>query len=107
MFEIITGGNPDVPLFVIPTGLHGLLLSIAEFTAVVLVIYLFERLRFRRASRDLVLDPIVHRILLWEMGTVVALIASHVLGRYYVVLPLLFLLTFLSMWYLVRIIGHE
>lgn len=96
-----------MPLFMVPASLAGLLLCIVEFSLVSLVIFLFERSRFPRLYRKKGPDAEVQRILLWELGTVVALIAVYLLGRYWVVLPLLFLLAFLSMWYLVRVVGRE
>ena len=44
--------------------------------------------------------------LMREFGTVISIIGAFLLKQYYVVLPLLFLLVFLIMWYLIRVIGR-
>ena len=97
----IVEGKEIMTLFVIPSNTEGLLVSIAQFLLVVLAIVVFERVWVRR-FRDLPggVEWRLHRILLWEFGTLVMLVGSYLLHAYYVVLPLLFLLAFLSMWYL-------
>ena len=104
----IVKGEEIVPIFVIPTDGIGLLIGIGQFVCAVAFIVLFERIWIKKFR-----DPkgcfewYIHRILLWEFATLIALVGSYILSLYYVILPLLFLLAFLSMWYLMRVLGKE
>lgn len=104
----IVDGKEIIPLFVLPTDSTGLMIGIVQFLAAVILIVIFERIWIKRfRDRKGGLEWHIHRILLWEFGTLVALIGSYIFTLYYVILPLLFLLAFLSMWYLVRVLGRE
>lgn len=107
MPTIIENGQEMVPLFMLPGDPIGLLVCILEFLMVVGLIIAFEKIWIRRIKCVRGYEWCIHRILLWEFGTVVALIVVYVAGFYCVVLPLLFLLAFLSMWYLVRVLGRD
>jgi hypothetical protein len=106
MPTIIENGKEMVPLFVLPGDPIGLLVCILQFLVVVGLIVLLEKIWIRRIKCVRGYERCIHRILLWEFGTVVALIAVYVAKFYCVVLPLLFLLAFLAMWYLVRVLGR-
>ncbi|MCK5096280.1 MAG: hypothetical protein KAR24_02915 [Candidatus Pacebacteria bacterium] len=96
-----------IPLFVLPADVWGLVLCSVSFLSITVVVYFFERFWTKRASCVYGENGRVQRILLWEFGTVVSLIFAHLLGFYCVVLPLLFLLAFLSMWYLIRAVAWQ
>ena len=94
-----------VPLFVLPDDRTGLISSVFLFLMIAFLIYLLERIWMRRFVFKTVEAKELQRILIWEFGTVVSIIGVFFLKQYCVVLPLLFLLAFLIMWYLVRVVG--
>lgn len=95
-----------VPLFILPDNSTGLIICISLFLVVAFLIYLLERIWMRQFVFKTVEARELQRILMWEFGAVVSIIVVFLLKLYCVVLPLLFLLVFLIMWYLVRVIGR-
>ncbi|MCK5027237.1 MAG: hypothetical protein KAS07_02365 [Candidatus Pacebacteria bacterium] len=96
-----------VPLFVLPAEFSGLLWCIGIFLVIALGVVLFERFWIKKICCVNEHERGLYRILLWELGSVVSLIIIYVSKLYCVVLPLLFLIAFLSMWYLVDIIHRR
>jgi len=92
-----------MPIFVLPENVAGLMTCIFLFLIAALLIYLLEKLWMRSFVFKTVEAKNLQRILIWEFGTIVSIIGAFMLEQYYVVLPLLFLLAFLVMWYLVRV----
>jgi hypothetical protein len=107
MATYIVNGEEMVPLFVLPANIEGLGICIGIFlVCVAFIVWLERRWRHRlRCAKGY--ETCVNRILLWQFGTVLSLIVVYVLQLYCTVLPLLFLLAFLSMWYLVRVLGRQ
>ena len=95
-----------MPIFVLPDNQTGLIICIFLFVIVAFLIYLLERIWMRQFVFKTVETMQLQRILIWEFGTVVSIIGAFLLKQYCVVLPLLFLLAFLIMWYLIRVIGR-
>lgn len=107
MTTYIVNGKEVVPLFIVPADIIGLLNCIGLFLISVVFIVALERVWRYRIRCTKGYERCINRILLWEFGTVLALIAVYILGFYCTVLPLLFLLTFLSLWYLVCVLGRQ
>ena len=95
-----------MPIFVLPDDQTGLIICIFLFVIVAFLIYLLERIWMRQFVFKTVEAAQLQKILIWEFGTVISIIGAFLLKQYYVVLPLLFLLVFLIMWYLIRVIGR-
>lgn len=96
-----------VPLFVLPASVSGLFTCLMYFLCVTAAIVLFEKIWSRSFVFKTKEEQQIQRILLWELGTVCAIIIVYIFRFYCVILPLLFLLASLAMWYLVRIIGRQ
>lgn len=96
-----------VPLFVVPADITGLFWCVVHFVGIVFLIILLEKYWMRRLHFVSSHERSLYRILLWEFGAVVALMVIYIAKLYCVVLPLLFLIAFLSMWYLVDIIHRR
>ena len=94
-----------VPLFVLPDNQTGLIFSTILFLMIVFLIYLLEQIWIRRFVFKTAEVRELQKILIWEFGTVVSIIGVFFLKQYCVVLPLLFLLAFLIMWYLIRVVS--
>lgn len=92
-----------MPIFVLPENVAGLMTCIFLFLIATLLIYLLEKIWMRSFVFKTVEVAQLQRILIWEFGAVVSIIGAFLLEQYYVVLPLLFLLAFLIMWYLIRV----
>ena len=108
MMEISGEGSEIlVPLFVLPADVYGLFICCMSFLGIAILIYIFEKWWINRTPYLYGESKCAQRILIWEFGTVVSLIFTHTFGFYCVVLPLLFLLAFLSMWYLVRVVARQ
>ena len=95
-----------IPFFALPNDQTELMLSIFLFLGVVLLIYVLGSVWIRlfvSVPEDV---KKLKKILIWEFGTVLSIIGVFLFGQYCVILPLLFFLAFLVMWYLVRAIGR-
>lgn len=94
-----------VPIFVLPDDQTGLIISILLFLVVAFLIYLLERIWMRQFVFKITEEMQLQRILIWEFGTIISIIGAFLLKLYCVILPLLFLLAFLIMWYLIRVVN--
>ncbi len=94
-----------MPIFVLPENAAGLITCIFLFLIVASLIYLLEKIWMRSFVFKTVEAKKIQRILMWEFGTVISIIGVFFLKQYCVVLPLLFLLAFLIMWYLIRVVN--
>ncbi|MCK5592148.1 MAG: hypothetical protein KAI72_09355, partial [Candidatus Pacebacteria bacterium] len=64
-----------------------------------------ERIWMRQFVFKITEEMQLQRILIWEFGTIISIIGAFLLKLYCVILPLLFLLAFLIMWYLIRVVN--
>ena len=104
---MIENNLDTVPLFVLPADFSGLVFCLGVFLLSVVGIVWFEKFWIKRDHYVDKHERNIQRILLWEFGSVVSLIVIYILKLYCVVLPLLFLITVLSMWYLVDTIHRK
>ena len=94
-----------MPVFVLPDNSTRLVTSILLFLFVALLIYFLERVWIKHFVFKTKETEELQRILIWEFGTILSIIGVFFLKQYCVVLPLLFLLIFLIMWYLIRVVS--
>ena len=91
-------------LFALPEGANELFGCIGYFLLITGSIFLAEfawnQMKTKRRTLSM-------RILFWELGAVLAIIIAYAEQAYCVVLPLMFLLVFLIMWFLTIIITRE
>lgn len=90
-------------LFSFPSALPEFVGCTTDFILLFLIILILKLIWTQRASEKGVRISKKQKILFWEIATLVALFVFFIIGHYCVVLPLLFMLSILVLWYLVQV----
>jgi len=102
MIDTNTSTYATNTIFTLPERPGELLLCILSFLLVVFGIILVHHVWSRKTRQKCTLN---RRILFWQFGVVITMIGAFLFNFYCVILPLMFLLAALIMWYLTRRLG--
>ena len=94
-------------IFLLPDSREEMLICVLLFFIMSLLIYYFESLWTQRFAFKTVEERRLQRVLIWEFGTVLSIVTVFFLKQYIVILPLLFFLAFLIIWYLFLVIKRR